>query len=378
MAIQQILPPERLKDGKYVLDENEKELILKGWNEGILNLKKLVRYVWPDILVNGEQLKGTSYQAKAMKVFLAGRNLAPKTAGYEKKSEDPLFQLKEHEKEFIKNHASELKPMEIAKKLWGDLPLGDLRVKLCLEFYKELPPELLNAKFIMETKDYVPPKTDQHVIARLRDYRICDWEIDKLSDKEKLMIRYIIKYTHTYRFISEMNSLLKREERQFVEAGFLKNVYNKNELESEYIDMYISLSLSFLETQKMRKELGDLLEIKDDELEASRANGKANVSGNIIDAINELRKEISAREAKQEQTIKKLLGDRESQLKNRGENKITVDTLFEAWSNKKRREQILKVAEIRKKNLEDELGDIKSMDALKFEIWGMEEAELLN
>jgi hypothetical protein len=31
-----------------------------------------------------------------------------------------------------------------------------------------------------------------------------------------------------------------------------------------------------------------------------------------------------------------------------------VDTLFEAWSNKKRREQILKVAEIRKKKLEDE------------------------
>lgn len=375
MAIQQILPPERLKDGKYVLDEQEKESILSHWNSGVLDLKKLTELVWP-----GKGLDGRSYQSKSMKTFLATRNYAPVNSGtYQKKSDDPAFQLKEHEVEFIKNHASELLAPQIARKLWGeDIAVGDLRLKLCMELYKSLPPELLNPKYVMETKDYVPPKTDQHVIARLRDYRICDWEIDKLSDKEKLMIRYVIKYTHTYRFISEMNSLTKREERQFVEAGFLKNVYNKNELESEYIDMYISLALSFLETQKMRKELADLIEIKDDELETSRASGKANVSGNIIEAINELRKEISAREAKQEQTIKKLLGDREAQLKNRGENKITVDTLFEAWSNKKRREQILKVAEVRKKKLEDELGDIKSMDALKFEIWGMEEAELLN
>lgn len=373
MAIKQQLPPEKLKDGKYVLDQTEQDKILEGWNAGILDLKKLTDYVWPG-------LDGKSFQGKAMKVFLAGRNFAPiPSSVYQKKTEDPANKLAESEYEYIKNHASELKPMQIAKKLWGDdiLP-GDLRFRLCDEYYKSLPPELLNAKFVMETKDYVPPKTEQHVIARLRDYRICDWELDKLSDKEKLSIRYIIKYTHTFRFISEMNSLSKKDERQFVEAGFLKNIYNKNDLEPEYIDMYISLALSFLETQKMRKELTDLIEIKDDELEQSRAAGKANVSGNIIEAINELRKEISAREAKQESTIKKLLGDREAQLRNRGSNKITVDTLFEAWANKTRREQILKVAEIRKKKLEDELGDIKTMDALKFEIWGMEEAELLN
>lgn len=96
MAIKQAFPEDddHFQNGKYVLDDAEKAKILEGWNSNILNLKKLTEYTWP-----GMGLDGKSFQAKAMKVFLAERNYAPKSsAEYQKKSEDPLFQLRSMKK----------------------------------------------------------------------------------------------------------------------------------------------------------------------------------------------------------------------------------------------------------------------------------------
>lgn len=373
MAIKQQIPPERMSDGKYILDDAEKAKILEGWNSNILNLKKLTEYTWP-----GLGLDGKSFQGKAMKVFLAERNYAPKSsAEYQKKSEDPLFQLKEHEKEFIKNHASELKPMEIAKKLWGELPLGDLRVKLCLEFYKELPPELLNAKFVMTTKDYTPPKTQTQLVARLRDYRIVEMDESKFNNRDKECIRQAIKYCHTFRFISEMNSITKIEERQFCEAQFLKFVHNKSDLSEEDCEMYISLCLSTLDTRRMRQELVTLIEIRDDQLSTTDANGKPQINMALGEQITEIRKEVGAREARQEATIKKLTGEREQRLKAGGGTNFNIANLVEIFKEKDKRDKIIKLAEQRKKKLGEEVEKLSSMDALKFEAFGLNKGEAM-
>lgn len=367
MAIQQILPPERLKDGKYVLDQQEEQAIISGWNSGMLDLKKLIEHVWP-----GQGFDGRSYQGRELKRFLATRNHAPRTSGeYVKKSEDPLFQLKEHEKEFIKNHASEMNWNPIAKRLWGDdIAIGDLRMKLCKEHFESLPPELLNPKYVMETKDYTPPKNILQVVARLRDYRIVNWDIEKLNSREKEQIKCLIKYAHTYRFVSEMNTLVKKDERQFCESNFIKWTFDKTGLDEEYVDMYINLCLSMLDTRRMRDELTKLIEIRDDELESSIASGKATVNMALIEGINTLRSEISSREEKQEKTINKLTGDRAKKMENSNTSNASLASLVELWKEKDKRDKIIKLAEERKKKLHDEMDRLGSLDALKFEAFG--------
>ncbi len=370
------IQPEKLDDrGRYVLDEEEKEKILQYWNEGIINLKDLVSKVWPDI----PGLDGRGLQSISMKNFLATRNLAPRPAQvYEKKME--THSLSEEDKEFIKNHAGEFKPMKIAQLRWGDeISVGDLRYRLCQEYYDSLDPSLWSAKYSVATRDYTPPKTTSHVLARLRQYRICDWDEKGLNTKEKENIKSIIKYTHTFRFIIEMNSLSRVQERQMCEAAFLRWTYDKSSstLTEEHLDMFINLSLSMLDSKRMRQELERLVEIRDEQLDSSNADGKPTINLALVQAINELRKEISSREAKQEATIKKLMGDREAQLINAGSTNFNILNLVEIFRQKDKRDKIVKLAEEQNKQLGLEIDKLGSLDAIKFEAFGFNKNELI-
>jgi hypothetical protein len=174
-----------------------------------------------------------------------------------------------------------------------------------------------------------------------------------------------------------MNAILKKEERQLCESSFMKWTIDKPDLHPEDLDLYINLVLSMLDTRRMRQELGVMIEIKDDELETSRASGKANVSGNIIDALNELRKEISQREVKQEQTINRLTGERKERLKNGAGTNYNITNIIEIFREKDKRDKILKLAEERKKKLGEEVDKLSSMDAIKFEAFGFNKSEII-
>lgn len=231
----------------------------------------------------------------------------------------------------------------IAKRLWGDdIALGDLRMKLCKEYFESLPPELLNPKYVMETKDYTPAKTFTQLLARLRKYDVDGWsdkEEDKLNNRDKECLRKTIQYCHIYRFILEMNSLVKSEERKLCEAQFLKLVIDKPDMNPEDLDLYINLVLSVLDTRRMREEFSKLIEIRDDELEQSQANGKASVNLALMQGINELRKEISSREAKQENTINKLTGERKERLKNGAGTNFNISNIIEIFREKDKRDK---------------------------------------
>ena len=368
------IPPERLDEkGNYILTEEEQKRIVDIWNSGVIALKPLAQEVFK------EPIDGKSKQAIAMKKFLAKRNLKPvPSQDYTKKTDTE--ELPDEDKEFIRNHAVEFKPHQIAKLRWGeDIAVGDLRYRLCFKYYESLPPETWNPKYAVERKDYTPPKTDYQVVARLRDYKICSWNLDKLNTREKEYIKKIIKYTHTYRFIAEMSIITKVEERKTCEAQFLKWVYDKEDLSEEDLDLYINLCLSMLDTRRMREELNALIIIRDEQLEESRnsESGRATVNQPLVESINDLRKEISAKEAKQENTIKKLTGDREQRLKDRGTANVSLSTLVELWKENDKRSKVIALAEARQNKLQQELSELQSMDALKFELWGANPSELL-
>ncbi len=370
MAIKQNIPPERMSDGKYILDETEKVKILEGWKNGILDLKKLSEYVWP-----GMGLDGRAYQPRAMKVFLAERNYAPIPAQtYQKKSEDPLLQLKESEKEFITNHAPELKPMEIAKRLWGDLPLGDLRVKLCLEYYKELPKELWNNKYLSTTKEYNGPKTATQVIARLRQYKLCDWEEDKISVHQKNCIKKLIEFSNLHRFETDMSCIKDQRERDLVECEFFRHVYDKPDLSNEDISIYINAVFTILDIKRLRED-----EASGREMIANSVDdeGKYRFNQPLVEYVNNISSQISARQAKLESSLNKLNGERSKRLENQGGKNISLASLVDVWKEKDKRDKVIALVEARQKKLEGELSELKSMSALKFEMWGANSSEIL-
>jgi len=54
----------------------------------------------------------------------------------------------------------------------------------------------------------------------------------------------LINYLHTYRFIRQMNSFDKAEDRNSCEDAFVRYTYDKPDLTQEEIDQYIELANS--------------------------------------------------------------------------------------------------------------------------------------
>lgn len=366
------IPPEKLSpNGDYLLDDVEKEKILQGWNGGIINLKPLTVYVF------GPGYDGKTKQGQALKKFLASRELAPVPSHvYVKKTGLPEFQLTDEDKEFIKNHAIEFKPLAIAKLRWPEIKgIGDLKVVLTQQYYDSLPPEFWSPKYSQGTKDYTPPKTMTQALARLRDYRICAWEEGKMSVFERECIKKLIEFSNTPRFESDMTSIKNQKERDLVEAEFLRHIHDKPDLTSEDLSSYISACFTTLDIKRLREEEENARQMI---AESVDDDGKPRFNGNLVEYAAGIRTEIGNRQSKLEATFKSLNGGRADRMKNKGNGNVTFASVVEIWKDKTKRDKMVALARAREEKLKEEMSELASMDALKFEMWGANTPELLH
>lgn len=367
-----VIAPEKLDEaGNYVLDEIEKSKILEGWNVAkISDLKQLIFYTW-----SVEELDGRAKQGIALKKFLASRNASPIPAQVYIKQTD-ITELGDEDKEFIKNHAIELNPLAIAKLRWPDMEgLGDLRYRLTQTYYDSLPPECWNPKYAQATKDYTPPKTTVQAIARLRGYKICYWEEGKMSQFEKECLRKLIEFSNIPRFENDMSSIKNQKERDLVEAEFFRHIYDKPDLSSEDLSAYISACFTTLDIKRLREEEENARRMI---TEAVDDDGKPVFNHNLVEYAASIRTEVSSRQTRLETTFKNLNGGRAERMKNKGAQNVTLASLVEVWKDKTKRDKVNALAKKREERLKEEMAELESMDALKFEMWGANPIELLH
>lgn len=365
------IPPEKLDDaGNYILSDEEKKEILDNWNAGILSLPKLIRAVWKN-----DKLDGRSFQGRALKRFLASRDKAPIPSHvYIKKTE--VQQLSEEDKAFIREHAKEFKARKISQLRWGEnVGLGDVRVRLCKEYYESLPPEMRSEDYNQTTKDYTPPKTPTQVLARLKNYRICDWEDGKMSVFQKECVKKLIEFSNIPRFESDMSTITNQKERDLVEAEFFRHVYDKPDLTSEDLSTYISACFCTLDIKRLRAEE---VKIAQQIEESVDDDGKPKFNQAFVDYASSIRSEISNKTSKLEATFKSLNGDRSNRLKNKGNNTITLASFVELLKEKDKRDKVMALIKRDEEKLKEEMAELASMEALKFEMWGANPRELLH
>lgn len=364
------IPSERLdKDNKYILDETEKERILHLWNvDKILNLKDLILGVW-----NNSELDGRSKQGMALRSFLATRNFSATPAQlYIKKTETE--QLLEEDKEFIKNHAIEFNPLQISKMRWPDMiGIGDLRYRLCREYYESLPPEFWSPKYQPLNKEYFPPKSPIQALARLRDYKICDWDEDTMSVFQKTCIKKLIEFANIHRFSADMSCIKNQKERDLVECEFLRHIYDKPDLSSEDISIYLNTVFMLLDVKRLREDEERSREMIENSVDDE---GKYRFNQPMVDYLGKIKDQIGDRLAKIEKSFNLLNGERAKRLANKGTETASLAEFVSVLKDKVKRDKVLKLLKKEEEKLHAEMAELQSMEALKFEMWGANPDEL--
>jgi hypothetical protein len=363
---------ENILDNLKLTDEQQL-LILKEWNNNEENppsIPSLMKLIWPEL----GSFDARNKFGRIIKEFLITKGIKPIESGYKPKG---LLELNSEQKEYIATNYSTMKSLEMARVLFKNQLLSQVsqEAKSVLNYIKTLPKinnfdnnEVIN-------NEYTPPNTLDRVIARINKYvKDTDLDVKTLKSLQKKQCQSLIGYLHTYRFIHQINTYSKEEDRTLFESSFIKYTYDKEDLSQEDVDQYIILGTEIVMAANIQRNINQLQEEQDRQLDEN--DGKLSMT--LVEAVNVARTEYNACIKRQQSLYKSLTEERSARLAEKVGETQSLLNLIDLWKNEDTRLQLIKIAEERKKKLSDEIDRLSSMEDIRCKLIGISKEEILN
>ena len=363
-----------MNEDVLILTHEQELKLLEEWNNRPNNppsLSELVRLAF-----NRDDLDGRSKEGKAVKQFLASRQIKPrKSHEYEAKG---LIELNNEQKEYVSNNCHTMTGLEISKILFKNDHLTNLsqETRSVLEYMKNIP---TNIKFNnteneeAASGDYKPPRSEERMIAKINKYVLDGIDKNKITHAQKREINAVIGYMNTHRFIHQINLYDNEKDRELFESSFIRYTYNKSDLTQEEVDQYIVLCTEVLISSNIQQTISILqnqidLAIQDD--------GKIPMA--IVEASNTARKEYNDCVNRQQKLNNDLKVKRSERLSKQVKETASIINLIQMWKEEETRQKLIKMAEMRKQSIEKEIDRLSTMDEVKCKILGISRDEILN
>ena len=357
------------------LSEAQKSLIVNEWNDRPDNppsLQELVLLCYPD-----QKLDGRSKEGREIKDYLSTMQIKARGAQEYVPKEKP--ELTEDQKEFIDANCSVMKAVELARVAFKNTGITNLNIeaKIVGDYLQTLPQNMLfeQESDIPDAEDYKPPKTFDRMMHRINKYVMPAIDKNKISPAQKKGITTCIGYVNTFRFCHQINSYDSSVNRELFESCFVRYTYDKYDLSQEEVDQYIVLSAEVVIASNIQRRITHLSRLLD---ETAEDNDGRRISMSLVDAINTAQTEYNQCINRQQKLLSDLKQKRSDKLAKQRQDTASILNLVELWREQETREKMVKLAELRKKTLKDEVQRLSDMDELKSRILGMSEGEVLN
>jgi len=357
-----------------ILTEEQQLKLLKEWNDRPDNPPSLAELV--KIAFNRDDLDGRSKEGKAVKQFLASRQIKPrKSHEYEAKG---LIDLSVEQKEYISNNCYTMTGLEMAKVLFKNESLTNLsqETRSILEYMKTIPTNIKyhnNENENIPTEEYRPPRSEERMIAKINKYILDGIDKNKLTHKHKKEINSLIGYMNTFRFCHQINLYDDEKDRELFESSFVRYTYDKSDLTQEEVDQYIVLSTEVVISSNIQQTI-NVLQTQIDM--AIQEDGKIPMA--LVEASNTARKEYNDCVNRQQKLLNDLKVKRSERLSKQVKETASIINLVQMWKEEESRAKLLKMAEMRKQVIEKEIDRLSTMDELKSKILGISKDEILN
>lgn len=354
---------------------NEQQLkLLNEWNSRPDNPPSLVELV--KLAFDRDDLDGRSKEGKAVKIFLASRQIKPKKSHeYQAKG---LIELTIDQKEYVSNNCHTMTGLEMSKILFKNDELTNLsqETRSILEYMKNIPS---NIKFnnteneTASTEEYRPPRSEERMIAKINKYVLDGVDKNKLTHKHKKEINSLIGYMNTHRFIHQINIYDNEPDRELFESSFVRYTYDKSDLTQEEVDQYIVLCTEVVISSSIQQTINVL----QNQIELSmQEDGKIPMT--IVEASSTARKEYNDCVNRQQKLNNDLKVKRSDRLSKQVKETASIINLVQMWKEEESRNKLIKMAEMRKQVVEKEIDRLSTMDEIKSKILGISKDEILN
>jgi len=356
-----------------VLNEDQQALIINTWNEKKENppsLQELTQLVFPEI----PNIDGRSLYGKAVKKFLASRDLKVKTKSeYTPKDRTEFTQ---EQKDFLTNNANLMTPVDLARSLFNNYTLSNLSIesRSVEEYLNTLPKQVRAVQTEEEQQgDYKPPKNQERAMVRVNKYVLDGIDKDKITAKQKKELNSLISYLHTYRFLHQIGTYVDSVDRDLFESSFIRYAYDKSDLTQEEVDQYIILATEVVISSNIQQTIQTLQEQINMEMDSGQK-----IPMVLVEAVTSARTEYNQCVGRQQKLLNDLKVKRSERMQKQVKENASILNLVLMWKDEETRNEMLKMADMRREVLKGEIGRLSSMDDVKARIFGLTEEEVLD
>jgi hypothetical protein len=319
---------------------------------------------------------GRSKEGRSVKAFLSEIDLSAIPSSEYQKVDRP--ELTEEHEEFIRNNRGTMKYVEMSRILFDDDKLTSLSVetRMVTEYCKTLEGDSFEEPSLAPAFEYKPPKHPDRVLSKINKY-ILDSGInkEKITPRQRKNMEKLMGYLHTFRFIHQISNYSHETERELFESSFVRYTHDKPDLTQEEVDQYIILSGEVVIASNIQRRVGRLTNLLD---ETAMDNEGRRISMSLVEAISTAQNEYNSCVNRQHKLLESLKEKRSSRLSKQIQDNASILNLVETWKDEEGRKELIRIAELRKKVINDEITKLSTMDDIKARIFGISEEEALN
>jgi hypothetical protein len=224
--------------------------------------------------------------------------------------------------------------------------------------------------------DYEPPKTDFQVIEKMNKADInLKLHVTKLDSRKREWIAALKRNMHSPRFLAIANSIRRKKLRELYESEFVKATYDKPDLNAEETNMYITLCNEYVLDVTITEQinlLNDRLCESTVEDEDSRT-----FTMSLSNSLSAKTKESNECKRRITQLQQSLSGSRSERLKDIANLNESLTKFVELVQEENGRKKLLRLAEAKNLEIQEEIKRIDNFDELIAEVWGMSIEEII-
>lgn len=290
----------------------------------------------------------------------------------------PTICFTDEQLEFIQNNVGSMKPFEMAKTLFPKKKIVPLSKETqTISAYLEA---IGDTDKVDKSTDYRPPKSANAIARKINKAdSTANYNADDLSPFQSKCIESLRKYLQSVRYLALMNTTDEPELRDLFEEEFIKGVHDKPDLNTEELNMYITLCYEYVNLQRLEKQKAMLSSKIDECIEDADSDDthKKKLFYTWVEMYKEREEALHKAKTRAERLQKNLSDTRAARLKAEAGVNESLARFVEVMKSEEDRKRLLIIAESKKAELEEEMDKMESYEEFIGSVRGVSRDEIL-
>jgi len=279
------------------------------------------------------------------------------------------------QREYIQNNCRLMRPIEMARILFRNDKIEPLsaEVKTMTKFIEimgydtEMPKE--------NVAKYIAPQSDSRIVAKINKcVPGANYDATNLKHIQHKHVKSLKNYLSHARFISCADCLKLEEERELFESEFVFAVYDKTELNSEELNMYVTLCSLYVLERQIRSQL----DMMNRQMESDIEDDDGSVKMALAQVFGSKSQELDKCQLRMKQLQESLSGIRSKKVEANAAAAHSLSSFVEMWKDEEERKKTILIAKAQELEARDTMKQLESMDSWIARVAGISQEELLD